>query len=47
MSYAKESAVMFRCSLTVASLAARVSVVDEREFSVGYGPHLPYNKKGN
>jgi hypothetical protein len=47
MSYAKESAVMFRCSLSAAYSAARESVVDKREFSVGYGPHLPYHKKGN
>ena len=47
MSYAKEPAVMCRCSLSAASSAARVSAVDKREFSVGYGPHLPYHKKGN
>ena len=47
MSYAKEPAVMFRCSLSAASSAVRASVVDKREFLVGYGARLPHHKKGN
>ena len=46
MSYA-EPAVVFRCSLSAASRAARASAVDTREFSVGFGPYLPHHKKGN
>ena len=38
---------MFRCSLTAAEAAAKVSAVDKREFSAGHGPYLPYHKKGS
>jgi hypothetical protein len=47
MSYAMGIAGMFRCSPPAASSAARVSAVDKREFSVGYGPHLPHHQKGS
>ena len=47
MSYAQEPAVMFRCSVSAASRAARASAVDRRELWVGSGPYLPHHKKGN
>ena len=46
MSYVEEPAVVFRCSLSAASRAARASIEGTREFPVGFGQYLPHHKKG-